>query len=214
MSLKENLDYIRSGMNADEKMLSGMFQAERFLRKYKIPLIALGIILVVGVLGFVIKGEVSEYFAQKNAEIYEKALAGDKAAQEQLQRQNNTLYELYSFSNALNAADESALAELSKSKEPIIAKLASYQLASIKGDAKAMENAQLGEWGLLGAALAEIEKNNKEAANVYLEKIPSTSSLKVIALALGHLNLDSISKSQENTDKSTQSANNSPNAEK
>lgn len=203
MSFKENLDYIRSGMNADEKMLSGMFQAERFLKKYKIPLIVVGIVLVVGVLGFVIKGEVNEYFAQKNAEIYEKALAGDKDAQEQLQKQNSTLYELYSFSNALNAGDEGKLAELANSKEPMIARLASYQLANIKGDSKAIENAQLGEWGLLGAAIAEISKNNKKAAGEYLAKVPSSSPLKAIATALEHLNLensqDSISQKELNS---------------
>ena len=48
MSLKQNVNYIKEEINSDEKMLEGLIRIESWYKRYKIPLIILVALLVVG----------------------------------------------------------------------------------------------------------------------------------------------------------------------
>ena len=60
MSIKENVDYIKSELSSEEKLLEGFVKSERFFKKYKNLLIALVVAIVLGSIFYVVKKSFDE----------------------------------------------------------------------------------------------------------------------------------------------------------
>ena len=82
-------------------MLERLIRIESWYKRYKIPLIILVALLVVGGVGYSLNNYYQEQQSQKNAQFYQKALMGDENAITSLKDSQSKLYDLYLFQKAL-----------------------------------------------------------------------------------------------------------------
>lgn len=189
MSLKQNVDYIKTEINNDEKMLEGLIRFEGWFKRYKIPLLVAFVLVVILAVGYEINNLYVQNQQDKLALLYDKALSGDEEALKSLEKSQSRLYDLYRFSKAIQAGDKETLKLLQSSQDEMIAKLAKYQYASLTQDLATLDSSLSGELGYLQAAFLEIQKGNTKEAKNILSKIQINSPTKEIAEMLEHLNL-------------------------
>jgi predicted negative regulator of RcsB-dependent stress response len=142
LSLKENVEMVREELNSEEKFFENAVKAERFVKKYKMLLIA-GVVLIIGA----VVGN-AFYDAQKrsNKESANTALAtlqsdpNNAQALKTLKSLNPDMYDLWLLSDALKRSDSEALAALTSSKAIGIADIAAYQKAVNSNDMEALES--------------------------------------------------------------------------
>ncbi|BCD67826.1 tetratricopeptide repeat protein [Nitratiruptor sp. YY09-18] len=142
MSTKENIEYIKQELSSDEKLLESLLKAERFLKKYKKPLLAVVIIAIVGIVGYSGYEWKKEYDLSEANKIYEHLLANPNDLQSlvKLKEKSPKLWALYLYSQAAKQKDIKALQALSKIDDPIISDLASYHLAAAKAKREDIHN--------------------------------------------------------------------------
>ena len=93
-------------------MLEGQIRIESWYKRYKIHLIILVALLVVGGVGDSLNNYYQEQQSQKNAQFYQKALMGDENAIASLTDSQIKLYDLYLFQKALKEQDANTLKTL------------------------------------------------------------------------------------------------------
>lgn len=194
LSLKENITMVKEELNAEEKFFENAIITERFISKYKKPLIGLA-----SIAAFAIIANVSyDYYQNSRAEAANAAFlqlqtnSNDQKALEKLKENNGKLYDLYMLSQAIKKSDTKTLESLKSSKLPIVADLASYQLASLTSDINALnsyankEDAINKDMALIQSAVLLIQENKVDQADRKLASISAESSLYGVAKALLH----------------------------
>lgn len=188
MSLKENIDYVKEELSAEEKFLEGTIKAENFFKKNKFLIIA-SILVVVGlVVGISVKKSLDESKKLEANIAFNKILENpkDTDALKTLKNSNPKLYEIAEY---LNAKKEG---EVKKVDIDYLNSLSKYLLAlkNNSGDelnTLSMNNKfLLKEFALFNRALI-LTKNGKfeEAKNV-LKMIPTDSRVNELANLLNH----------------------------
>ena len=194
LSLKDNLDEVKGELLGESRFLEQFIRLEKFVKKYKTPFlgaIALAVLLALGNAGY---GVWQEYKLGKANAAYLALVknAGDKEALADLESANPALFRLYQLHQAAAEGDLATLETLSKSEDPLVARLAAYQLASQKGDAAATAeyalrgDALLKEFTLLQQAKLAYDAGENDKAKSALSAIPFTSPLKSTATVLEH----------------------------
>lgn len=192
MSLKQNVDFIKEEMNNDEKMLEGLIRFESWFKRYKTTFIALTIIILVLIFGYMGNNYYQETKQQEISSLYKKALEGDENALLALQNSKSKLYDLYLFQEALKTNDEKTLKTLESSKDSIIAQFSKLQNASLSQNLNALDSKESGDFGYLQAAFLEIQAGKTQEAKVILSKIQNDSPVRDFANALEHLSIQGI----------------------
>ena len=194
MSLKDNIEMVKDELNSEEQFFEKAVQTERFVKKYKKPLIG---IVVAAVLALT-AGSAYDIYIQNKIDASNSALnillgnPGDAAAQKELKSLNPKLYDVWTLSTALKTKDKAALSSLKSSKALVVADMAQYELAAIDQDETALQNyAQKGDalfkdLAVLEAAVLLMEKGDKEAAHNKLAMIPMNSPVYKLAQSLSH----------------------------
>ena len=185
---------VKEELNAEEKFFENAIITERFISKYKKPLIGLA-----SVIAFAIIANVSyDYYQNSRAETANTALlqlqahSDDQKALESLKDNNPKLYDLYMLSQAIKKSDTKTLDSLKASQVPIVADLASYQLASLKSDVNALnsyankEDAINKDMALIQSAVLLIQENKVDQADRKLASISAESPLYGVGKALLH----------------------------
>lgn len=99
MSLKEDVNYIKKEISAEESYMESVFKIEKTWKKYKTSIIGVTAVVIISVIGFY----VSEYFTKQNkiqANIAFSTLLKnptDKEAIAVLQAKNPKLYEILQY---------------------------------------------------------------------------------------------------------------------
>lgn len=189
MSLKQNVEYIKEGIDNDEKMLEGLLRFEGWFKRNKNLLIAVAILIVFGFIGYEANKIYADNKSEKNAKAYEMALKGDEKSMEMLKNSKSKLYDLYRFQNAVSSKDINTLKELQSSKDAMISKLAKYQYATLSKDSQALMDNDLESLGYLQNALIQIQNGKYKEAQEALNKAQNNPQTEEIANALKHLNL-------------------------
>ncbi len=189
MSLKQNVDFIKEEMSNDEKMLEGLIRFEGWFKRYKIPLIALAIGIIIFTFGYMGNNYYQENKQQELSSLYEKALKGDESAIASLQKSQSRLYDLYLFQKALQSNDAETLKTLESCKDPIIAQFARLQNASLNQNLSILDSKESGDFSYLQAAFLEIQAGKMQEAKVILSKIQNDSHVRDFANALEHLSI-------------------------
>lgn len=179
-------------MNNDEKMLEGLIRFESWFKRYKTTLIALTIIILVLIFGYMGNNYYQETKQQEISSLYKKALKGDENALLALQNSKSKLYDLYLFQEALKTNDKKTLKTLESSKDSIIAQFSKLQNASLSQNLNALDSKESGDFGYLQAAFLEIQAGKTQEAKVILSKIQNDSPVRDFANALEHLSIQGI----------------------
>ena len=194
VSLKENIEMVKNELNSEEQFFEKAVQTERFVKKYKKPLIGLitAAILAIGT------GSAYDIYTQNKIDQSNAAFnvlmadPDDQAAQEQLKTLNPKLYDVWSLSKALKSKDQETLRTLQSSKALAVADLAAYELSAIEEDAEGLESyaqksgALLKELALIEAAVLLMEKGDVKSAKEKLSMIDINSPLYESAQSLAH----------------------------
>lgn len=194
VSLKENIEMVKNELNSEEQFFEKAVQTERFVKKYKKPLIGLitAAILAIGT------GSAYDIYTQNKIDQSNAAFnvlmadPDDQTAQEQLRTLNPKLYDVWSLSKALKSKDQEALRTLQSSNAVAVADLAAYELSAIEEDAEGLENyaqksgALLKDLALIEVAVLLIEKGDVKSAKEKLSMIDINSPLYESAQSLAH----------------------------
>jgi len=194
VSLKENIEMVKEELNSEEQFFEKAVQTERFVKKYKKPLIG----IVTAAILAIVAGSAYNITTQNKIDQSNTALnvlmadASDQAAQEQLKSLNPKLFDVWSLSQALKTKDQEALRKLQSSKALVVADLAEYELFAIQEDAAGLENysqkssALLKDLAMIEAAVLLMDKGEKAAAQAKLVMIDINSPVYQLAQSLAH----------------------------
>ena len=194
MSLKENIEMVKTELNSEEQFFEKAVQTERFVKKYKKPLIGIVVaaILVIGVGSAYNINQQSKIDASNKALNVLMADANDKAAQDQLKSLNPKLYDVWTLSQALKSKDQAKLQALKDSKALVVADLAQYELAAIQENESSLEaytqksGALLKELAIIEEAVLLMDKGDKAAAKAKLAMVDINSPVYQLAQTLAH----------------------------
>ncbi len=159
MSVKDNIEYIKEELSNEEKMLEQIVKAERFYKKYRIPIIsavAAAVLFAVGYFAMEYKKSVD--LKESNA-AYLKLLKNpsDSEALEVLKSKNEPLYRAYLFKKAVREGDVTELERIAAMKVAAISDLALYQGAALKESADSLDSYRLRQEALL-KEMAQIDE--------------------------------------------------------
>lgn len=188
LDFKKGLGYIKEEIDSNEKMLEGVFRLESILKKYKMPLIAIIVAIIVFTIGYSANSYYQENKQQELSSLYTLALQENKEAIAKLKESKSSLYDLYLFQKAVKEGDAEILNKLKDSKVAILAKFAEYQSASLDKNKTELENSTI-DFAKLQVALLNIQEKNTNEARTMLEQIPDDSFVKEIAKELEHLSI-------------------------
>lgn len=184
MSMKDNVDYIKEELSAQESLLQNSIKAERFWKKYKKAIIAAG---VVAVLGFIVNSSLNYMAEQKKIES-NTALnillenPNDEQALKTLESSNKKLHSI-----ALYMQNRSNETQVEFLKE-----LASYSKALEEKNPQAIgmvsqnQNFINKDFALLNKAILEASDGKYKDAKDTLKLIPTTSSAANLVSLLNH----------------------------
>lgn len=194
MSLKENMQALKEELNSEEKFFESAVKTERFVKKYKKPMIASVIVLLLGLGGSVAYQMVQEAKAEQANTALNTLLMNpkDQNALKELSSQSGSLYELYSLSRALRENDIKTLKTLQSATSAEVADIATYESAVLSKDDKALEaytkkqGSIYQELAVIELAVLSIQKGDSKAAHTSLELIKEDSAVYPLAQMLSH----------------------------
>ena len=172
----------------EESFLLKLFQLEKVVNKYKFQIIGVFALIIVISIGYGINSYLNEQNLIKTNQAYNKLLVNpnDKQALNELKK-NPKLLNLYLLHNAKNIEDLKKVAEGSG----IVANIAKYEIAALKGDKKSLEdysmtlNAIYKDLALLNVERLYLKDNNHKKAKEINAQIKD-KQIKTIANSLLH----------------------------
>lgn len=182
MAIKEDLKSIKEELNTQEQFLENIIKSERFIKKYKKPLI------VTLVLAILIVGSyyVNNFIKEKNFKAANEAYAalitnpGDSKAKATLKEKDISLYALYEFKRSLENNDTATLNSLiNEPIDPILKEI-------IKSQTNEQSGQILSNYKTVLKGYELIKDNKIEEAKIEFKKIPLNSQLQPIVKNLEH----------------------------
>lgn len=188
MDIKSGLQEVKQELSSDEKILEQAFHLERLVKKYKTPLIALGVVAVVTFAGYKINGYLQSVHLQKanSALLMLQKDPKNAKALETLKENNKKLYALYTYAQAVNSSDKKSLQNVPKST-PLLKDVVDYHISVLNRDPK--NSLYYKDLVLVERAYLLIKQNKKEEAKNILIKIPKNSPVAGVARLLEHLTI-------------------------
>jgi hypothetical protein len=187
MSIKENVDYIKSELSSEEKLLEGFVKSERFFKKYKNLLIALIVAIVIGSIIYFVKKSFDESNKYESNILLNNYLEkGDEKALQSLKDKNNSLYQIALY---LKARQDGKSAEISL---PILKELSEFELAKDKNDIEALDKLSmkgdflLKDYALFNKALILTNEGKYQEAKDTIAKISNDSRTIELVNLLNH----------------------------
>ncbi len=173
---------IKEELKQDEELLVKVFKLEKFINKYKKPIIIIVALIFLSIIGYKVYDYIQTQKIINSNNALNKALNNDKNALNELKK-DKKLYNLYLLNKG--KFSEIDLKELKAIK--------AYELAMQKGDKKSLENYLLNpEYKILKNpvrfALMRIylKENNRQKAKILYDEIDSNSKFKQLGLYLLH----------------------------
>ncbi|MCF6206628.1 MAG: hypothetical protein L3J47_07035 [Sulfurovum sp.] len=189
MSIKDDVNYVKTELSSDEKVLESAFRLETFYKKYK--MLIWGTVVAV-LLFFVVNAGMEALRQSKLATANEALLTlqskpDDSNALSILKENDPALYELYTFSVAAKKQDVKTLSSLEKSSNDILADMSRYSKGAI--EKKPVDSKLYKELAYFEEAYVLMQKGDVKRARAKLELIDSRSELAGLAKLLEHSTL-------------------------
>ncbi len=189
---------VKEELNQEEKLFESAVKTERFVKKYKMPLISIVVTVIVVLIGnSVYQASKAQSIAASN-EAYMTLLAqpDNSEADKVLQENNPALYDAWKFQRAVQTDDKAGLESLTSSKSNVIADLASYELAAANKDKSALnayalnQKAVLKDLAILDEAVLLMQEGKSAEAKARLALIDDRSPLKKLSMLLQHYGVE------------------------
>ncbi|MEY3002477.1 MAG: hypothetical protein RLZZ428_852 [Pseudomonadota bacterium] len=189
MSIQDNVNYVKSELSGDEKVLESAFRLEAIYKKYKLYLWAVvgaGLLFLGG--SAVVNVMHEAKLAKANQAFLTLQKQSDDAVSLKILAENNpALYELYTYAQAIRKQDTKILATLSKSTNSVIADASSYALGAL--NQKPVDSTLYKELSFFEEAYLALNAGDVKKAQNQLERISDRSPLAVVAQFLKHSTL-------------------------
>lgn len=194
MSLKENMEAIKEELSSEEKFFENAIKTERFIKKYRKPLILGTSALIIVTISTIAYQMFMDSKRDKANEALNHLLMNpaDSEAKKALMENNGDLYDVWRLSQAVAKGDPKALGELHGSKAYGVADIASYELAAIEKDPVKLESytkmqgALYKDLAVIEEALMMIRDGKVSQAQQNLQTIQENSPLYQIAQMVQH----------------------------
>lgn len=194
MSLKENISMVKEELNTEEQFFEQAVKAERFVKRYKLPLIVAGISLVAAIAATAGYDayKASGRAAANAAYTTLQATPGDAEAQAVLKADAPLLYDAWRLSVAVKAGDAQALKALGASAAPEVADISTYEAAALEKDPQALgayamrDDAIYKAMALIDEAVLLMHAGKTAEAHDRLRLIADDSPVGPLARALAH----------------------------
>jgi hypothetical protein len=194
LSLKENIAMVKDELNSEEKFFEKAVMTEKFVKKYKKPLIGAVVavvLIVVANLAYQASEQNRIESANETLSILEKN-PSDDVALAKLGTLSPVLHDVWLYSQAVADKNIKALKDLKDSKALIVNDVAQYEAAEYKGDIKELqaysqkENAIYKDLSIVMSAVLLMQDGKVEDAKSKLSMINESSPLAQVATALMH----------------------------
>jgi hypothetical protein len=186
VSIKDDVNYVKTELSGDEKVLESAFKLESLYKKYKMVIwgaVGAAVLFFAVTTGMEVLKQ-SRLEAANQAFLTLQQKADDAKALAILKENNPALYELYILSQAVKKQDVKALESLSRSKSDIISDMSRYSAAVI--EKKPVDSKLYKEMAYLEEAYVAIKSGDIVQAKNKLELIDERSSLAKLAKLLEH----------------------------
>lgn len=194
MSLKNDINMVKEELNSEEKFFEKAVVTEKFVKKYKKPLIA-SVIAIVLIVAADIAYDVNKQntIDAANATLQElQTNPSNPAALARLKSLTPELYDVWIYSQAVANQNAQAFEKLSNSKALLIGDMAKYETAQLKNDKKLLENyvkqkdAIYKDLALVELAIIAMHDGKTDEAHATLSMIAPQSPLANVAKSLMH----------------------------
>lgn len=191
MSVKKNLDFIKSEFSSDEKLIENAFKLEILYRRYRHIIWGVLIVVVIFAVFMGVKSLIVESNAKKSSEILNALLINpsDETLRTDLQKSNESLYSLFLLKQSLDDGNTASLQDLTSANSELVKYLANYHLGSFERDISLLDKSDkyaLGDLAKLESAYILIQSGKISDAKNILSTIPQDSPLIEIAKILSH----------------------------
>lgn len=194
MSLKENITMVKEELSAEEQFFEQAVKTERFVKKYKKPLIGLlgaVILAVVGTAGY------TAYTDSKRSEANAAYTTltkdpGNVQAQKTLKAEAPGLYAAWQMDQALKSGDVKVLRQLGGSTFHEVSDVSAYEAAARSEDMKALDayayrkNAFYKDMAIIDGAVLLMKAGKIDEAHQRLKLVDENSPVAPLAAALAH----------------------------
>ena len=188
MSIKENVDYVKTELSSEEKFLENFVKSERIFKKYKTLIFGFIAVLIIGTIVYFIKNAMDETNKFEANIAFNKVLANnnDSQAFEILKEKNQQLYDIAKY---IQAKNEGKTLDINV---PLLKELSKYQAAIESKSISQLDNLSmqndflLKEFALFNKALFLTNEGKIAEAKTTLALIPETSRAYELAKLLNH----------------------------
>ena len=188
MSIKENVDYVKTELSSEEKFLENFVRSERFFKKYKTLILSFIVVVIIGFIGIFIKKEFDESNKFEANLAFNKVLENnnDAKALADLKAKNKDLYEIALY---LQAKKEAKIIE---TNVPLLKELSKYETALVNKSITELDNVSmqsdflLKDFAVFNKALFLANEGKFTEAKTTLALIPQTSKAFELAKLLNH----------------------------
>ena len=194
MSLKENLEMVKDELNSEEKFFEKAVITERFVKKYKKPLIGAVVAIVLVVVGN-LAYTASEQSRVESANLTLAKLQQnpkDELALARLESLSPALHDVWVYSQAIAQKNAADLEKLKNSKALLVKDASTYEAAEYKEDLASLESyseeqkAIYKDLAAVMSAVILMDKGKIDEAHDRLQMISVDSPLAQMASALMH----------------------------
>ena len=188
MSIKENVDYVKTELSSEEKFLENFVRSERFFKKYKTLILSFIVIVIVGLIAIFVKTKIDESNKFEANLAFNKVLENnnDTKALADLKAKNKDLYEIALY---LQAKKEAKTIE---TNVPLLKELSKYETALVNKSITELDNLSmqsdflLKDFAIFNKALFLANEGKFAEAKTTLALIPQTSKAFELAKLLNH----------------------------
>ena len=184
MSLKENINYIKEEVSAQESLMENTFKLEQFYKKYKKVILGSAVALVIAFVSISVMDYTAEQNKIKANEAFNLLVENptDKEALKYLETNDKNLYQLAIYMNDNNKeTNVEFLKELSIYSKAI-EKSSMDEISSITQN----QNFLLKDFAIFNKALIQTQNGKYIDAKESLKLIPKTSSIVTLTNMLEH----------------------------
>ena len=188
MSIKENVDYVKTELSSEEKFLENFVKGERFFKKYKTLIFGFIAVIFIGIVAIFVKNNIDESNKFEANIAFNKVLenSNDSQALADLKEKSPQLYDVAIFLQAKNESKQTDI------NVPLLKELSKYQTALANKSISELDNLSmqkdflLKEFAIFNKALLLTNEGKFNEAKTSLALIPETSKAHELAKLLNH----------------------------